>query len=248
MKLNATSAILILATLTSSLSVAAETAAGIGLDNQGANLKLQYEASSTSSLTKGIVELKGIAGDSLGWSGTEQRDNSIDSVRARLFSNSKTSGLGFYMDANYDVERESADLSANMSWHYQYQKLEVLPYVGMGLTLVNGQLPLEEYGYPIDDHVTGYTLPGSYGQVGAYLSYHLLDNLTFTYNPEYRATLGGAASYVNAYYEGDSSQFHNEVRLSYAINKQWDVQYHSEWYAGDKSSDVVQGLEFNYHF
>ncbi|MCF4176859.1 oligogalacturonate-specific porin KdgM family protein [Vibrio sp. McD22-P3] len=253
MKIKTTFSVLSLALLATSTLAAenqvASVSAGIGFDNYGASLKMQYEKNSESNVTKGIMELKGIAGSSIGWSNSNERDDSIDSFRARFFSNNASSGIGGYLDTNYDVEKEAANVSGNISFLYKYHKLEVLPYAGLGLSIVNGELPLEENGYPVDDdHVTGYTMPGSFGQVGIYFSYDITDKLNFTYNPEYRTTLGGSESYVNNYFDGDSYQFYNEVRLGYRINQQWDMKYHIEWYSNQSDVDAINGVEINYHF
>ncbi|MFA0438919.1 hypothetical protein BCU70_09455 [Vibrio sp. 10N.286.49.C2] len=254
MRLNTTTTAILIASLASTSALAADNtdtssvSAGIGFDNYGASVKVQFDDQSEASQTKGIVEIKGIAGDSLGWAGSSDRDNSIDSVRARYFNTDNASHFGTYFDTEYDVASEKLDLSANVTWQYQYKRFEILPYAGVGLTVLNGELPLEEYGYPVDDHVTGYTLPGTYGQVGAYAKVALLDNLDFMYNPEWRSTLSGAAGYTNHYYKGKDSQFTNELRLTYQITTNLDVQYHEKWDSEQNYSDATRGFEFNYKF
>ncbi|GEM81316.1 hypothetical protein [Vibrio superstes] len=254
MKLNATTTAILIASLASTSALAASNedtssvTAGIGFDNYGASVKVQIDDQTEAHQTKGILEVKGIAGDSLGWSGSNERDDSIDSVRARYFNTDKASNFGSYVDTEYDVEQEKLDLSANITWRYQFNRLEILPYAGVGLTILNGEIPLEEHGIAADDHVTGYTLPGTYGQIGAYAKVNILDNLDFMYNPEWRSTLGGAAAYTNGYYNGDDTQFTNEIRLTYRITTNFDVQYHEEWDSEQDYSDATRGFEFNYKF
>ena len=254
MKLNTTTTAILIASLASTSALAASNtdtssvSAGIGFDNYGASVKVQFDDQTEANQTKSIIEVKGIAGDNLGWSGSSERDDSIDSVRARYFNTDKASNIGSYIDTEYDVEKEQLDLSANITWKYQYNRIEVLPYAGVGLTIMNGELPLEENGYPIDDHVTGYTLPGTYGQIGAYAKVKILDNLDFMYNPEWRSTLGGAAVYTDHYYNGEDTLFTNEIRLTYQITADLDVQYHEEWDSEQDYSDATRGFEFNYKF
>ncbi|GAB7220368.1 hypothetical protein [Vibrio comitans] len=236
-------AALILVSITSVSAFAADAtdtssiATGIGFDNYGMSLKLQYDTDSQQSQSKSIVDIKGIAGDSLGWSGSSQRDDSIDSVRARYFSTNHASNFGQYVDANYDVEIQTLNVSGNVTYLYQQGPFEVMPYAGAGLTIQNGA-----YG------VAGYELPGSFVQVGVYAKLSIIEGLTFTYNPEFRSTLGGSDDYVDHHYTGDSTVFNNEVRLAYQITSQWDVQYHGEWNSHQDYADATRGVEVNYHF
>ncbi|MCL1094679.1 hypothetical protein [Shewanella kaireitica] len=258
---NNTTRLILLASLVSSSAFAADVAqsstlaTGIGFDNYGAKVKVQYNSESADSISKSIIEIKGVAGDSLGWVDKDQgiADNSIDSVRIRMFNNDKGSGLGSYFDANYDVNSQALDASANASWLYQNDRIKIVPYIGLGLTIENGYIgavPNPETGEmtPAAGYVEGYTLPGAYAEVGVYAEVQLVDKLTFMYNPEWRSSIGGKDSYVDTYYNGESNIFHNELRLTYQINKHFDIQYSSEWNAEQGYSDAVRGIEFNYYF
>ncbi|MGL5727874.1 MAG: hypothetical protein ACRCYD_08490, partial [Plesiomonas sp.] len=61
---------------------------GLGISDDGVNVKFGYQYNSGQPQTRAmnIIELKGILGDSLGWSDRAYRDNSIDSARLRNFS------------------------------------------------------------------------------------------------------------------------------------------------------------------
>ncbi len=93
--------------------LAVYTQAGAGVTNKGLNVKIgrAYDTGNDDTMAMNILELKGIAGSSLGWSGTSDRDDSIDSVRFRNFTINTTNGLGRQIDLNYNVEQEALNSS-----------------------------------------------------------------------------------------------------------------------------------------
>lgn len=63
------------------------TQIGTGITNKGLNFKMgkTYDTHNPETAAMNILEIKGIMGEELGWTGNNQRDNSIDSFRLRNF-------------------------------------------------------------------------------------------------------------------------------------------------------------------
>ncbi|MDO6575014.1 hypothetical protein, partial [Staphylococcus pasteuri_A] len=67
--------------------LAVYTQAGVGVTNKGLNLKVgqTYDTGNANTMAMNIIEVKGFAGEALGWDGSSQRDDSVDSIRFRNF-------------------------------------------------------------------------------------------------------------------------------------------------------------------
>lgn len=227
--------------------LAVYTQAGFGATDKGLNLKFgqTYDTGNDDTMAMNVFEVKGIAGDIFGWAGSSERDDSIDSVRFRNFNVDHTNGRGSQVDMNYDVERESLDISYSFIQALpQWGGLNVYPLAGVGVNLTNGEM---DTGNGVEK--IGYTIPGTFGVVGAYTKYSITDNLWINYNPMWLTTISGADAYVNnAYGAGNSSVFANELAVSYQINPRTNVRYFANWTQYQSFSDGDQRIEINYQF
>ncbi|MGR5096964.1 hypothetical protein ACPV5O_26760 [Vibrio maritimus] len=233
--------------------LAVYTQVGSGLSDKGVNVKVgrSYNTGNPDTMAMNIIEVKGVAGEYLGWSGTGRRDNSIDSIRFRNFSVTAASGRGTQFDVNYDVEHES--LNASYSFIQALPKLDNLslyPLAGMGINVRNGNFrscadtsslcQTEQQDY-------GYTVPGTYAIVGMYGKYAITDKLWLNYNPMWLTTLSGSKSYVdNAYGVGKSSILTHELAMSYQFTHRFNVRYFANWTQGNSYFEGDQRVEFNY--
>ncbi len=124
--------------------LAVYTQAGAGASDKGLNFKVgrTYDTGNPETMAMNIIEVKGVVGEYLGWSGSSHRDNSIDSVRFRNFSVNTTNGRGSQVDLNYNVEQES--LNASYSFIQALPKmgnLNLYPLAGLGVNVRNGEFP-----------------------------------------------------------------------------------------------------------
>lgn len=235
--------------------LAVYTQAGAGASDKGLNIKVgrTYDTGNPETMAMNIIEVKGIAGEYLGWSGSSHRDNSIDSVRFRNFSVNTTNGRGAQIDLNYNVEQES--LNASYSFIQALPKLgnlNLYPLAGLGVNVRNGEFPgCANVGVDcqIDQQNIGYTIPGTYAVVGAYTKYAITDKLWLNYNPMWLTTISGSKSYVeNAYGQGMGSIFTNEFAVSYQFTPRFNVRYFANWTQEQSYFDGDQRVEFNYQF
>ena len=65
--------------------LAVYTQVGAGATNYGINLKVgqAYDTGDPKTIAMNVLELKGLLGEALGWSGGSQRDNRLDGLRFR---------------------------------------------------------------------------------------------------------------------------------------------------------------------
>ncbi len=234
--------------------LAVYTQAGARTSDKGLNIKVgrTYDTGNPDTMAMNIIEVKGIAGEYLGWSGTGSRDNSIDSVRFRNFSVDTTNGRGSQLDLNYNVEQES--LNASYSFIQALPKwgnLNLYPLAGLGVNVRNGNFPscTDANDCQTEPQDNGYTVPGTYAVVGAYTKYAITDKLWLNYNPMWLTTLSGSKSYVdNAYGVGMSSIFTNEFAVSYQFTPRFNVRYFANWTQEQSYFEGDQRVEFNYQF
>ncbi|MGV2987874.1 hypothetical protein ACE1OE_09535 [Vibrio sp. E150_011] len=229
--------------------LAVYTQAGAGISDKGINVKVGqvYDTGNPDTMAMNILEVKGVAGEWLGWTGTGDRDNSIDSVRIRNFSVDKTNGRGSQIDVNYDVAQENLNASYSIIQALPaFGNLNLYPLAGLGLNVRNGEFP--GYG-EIEQQNIGYTIPGTYAVVGAYTKYAITDKIWLNYNPMWLTTISGSKSYVdNAYGQGQSSIFTNEFAVSYQITGRANVRYFANWTQNQSYFEGDQRVEFNYQF
>lgn len=228
--------------------LAVYTQAGFGVTDKGLNLKFgqTYDTGNDATMAMNIIELKGIAGEAIGWSGNSSRDNSIDSFRLRNFQINLESGIGSQFDANYNVENESMDLSYSLMQALpKMGGLNIYPLAGLGLNITNGEFAASDD----DVNTSGYTLAGTFGLVGAYSKYAITDKMWLNYNPMWLSTISGADSYVeNAYGTGNSSIFLNEFIISYQFTPRFNARYFANWSQYQDFTDGDHRIEFNYQF
>jgi hypothetical protein len=236
--------------------LAVYTQAGAGASDKGLNFKVgrTYDTGNPETMAMNIIEVKGVVGEYLGWSGSSHRDNSIDSVRFRNFSVNTTNGRGSQVDLNYNVEQES--LNASYSFIQALPKLgnlNLYPLAGLGVNVRNGEFQgcenMPNVDCPIEQQNIGYTIPGTYAVVGAYTKYAITDKLWLNYNPMWLTTISGSKAYVeNAYGPGMDSIFTNEFAVSYQFTPRFNVRYFANWTQEQNYFDGDQRVEFNYQF
>ncbi len=223
--------------------LAVYTQAGIGYTDKGLNLKVgqTYDTGSDTTMAMNVVELKGIAGETLGLRDNNEPmysavDNSIDSFRFRNFKVDLTNGRGTQIDVNYNVDKETADASYSMLQALpKWGALQLYPLAGVGVTLAN-------------DAERGYEIPGTFGVVGMYSKVELTEKVWLNYNPMWLTTLSGSDEYKNQYYAGESNIFTHEFALSYQINPRANVRYFANWNDKVSFGDGDHRIEFNYQF
>lgn len=234
--------------------LAVYTQAGFGVSNKGLNLKVgqSYETGSDVTMGMNLIEVKGIAGEQVGWSSSTERDDSIDSVRFRNFTVNTTNGRGKQIDLNYSVEAEQ--LNASYSFIQALPKLgpvQLYPLAGAGVRIMNGQLQKNiehnDESYEIDTSV-GYTLPGVYGVVGMYSRITVTDNIWINYSPMWLTTIAGSDAFTEQGFAGNNSIFTHEVSISYQFTPRFNARYYSNWTQDQNYFDGDQRIEVNYQF
>ncbi|MGD8232687.1 hypothetical protein [Vibrio sp. TRT 1302] len=235
--------------------LAVYTQGGFGVSDKGLNLKMgqTYDTGNPDTMAMNIIEVKGIAGEQLGWSGSTQRDDSIDSLRFRNFSVDTTNGRGAQLDMNYNVEQEQLDISYSFIQALpKWGALQLYPLAGAGVRITNGKVDAtvdtESGTYPIDKSI-GYTIPGVYGVVGVYSKLAITDKLWVNYNPMWFTAIAGSDDFMeSAFGPGNSEVFANEVSLSYQVTPRFNVRYFANWTQEQELKEGDQRIEVNYQF
>ncbi|MFS1934358.1 hypothetical protein [Vibrio splendidus] len=234
--------------------LAVYTQAGFGVTNKGLNLKVgqSYDTGSDILMGMNVIEVKGIAGEWLGWSGSDSRDNSIDTLRFRNFTVNTTNGRGKQIDLNYNVEREELDASYSFIQALpKWGAIQLYPLAGVGARIMNGQftktIDTESGEYDIDKSI-GYTIPGVYGVVGMYSKITVTDKIWINYNPMWLTSIAGSDGFVNQGFGGDSNILTNELSLSYQFTPRFNARYYANWTQDQAYFEGDQRLEFNYQF
>ncbi len=228
--------------------LAVYTQAGIGFTNQGINLKFgaTYKTSIDTEMGMNIFEVKGIAGESVGWDNSNVRNDSIDSVRYRNFVVDLTNGRGSQFDLNYNTSTNPNQLASEVGT-LSYSMIQALPALGP----VNF-FPLAGLGVAFGNNLMGendgYTVPGTLGVVGMYSKITITDKIWLNYNPMYMQTLSGAKWYVDGFFAGDDSVLTHEFTASYQIQPRFNVRYFANWDENTNFADGNHRVEFNYQF
>lgn len=223
---------------------------GGGISDRGLNVKFGQTYDTGSDITMGmnIIEVKGIAGDALGWSNTVEPDDSIDSVRLRNFNVDVTNGRGQQIDVNYNVDRESLDASYSLMQALPaIGSLNLYPFAGLGANIQNNAIDSYENGKVVID--SGYSIPGVFGLVGMYSKLTINEQIWLNYNPTFLTTVGGSDFYKNnAYGVNNSNIFMHEVIASYQVNPRLNVRYFANFNDDLSFEDGEHRIEFNYQF
>jgi len=225
--------------------------AGVGYTDKGINLKFAqaYDSGKENILAMRALEVKGIYGDTLGWHDGVNTDDSVDFIRFRSFEVDTTTGTGAQLDVNFNLDgthlaEESGDVSYSiMQALPALGPLNFYPLAGIGATFGNNTL--EDDGR-ID---SGYSVLGTYYQVGMYSKLTITEDIWINYNPFYASTLSGADVYKNhAYGENNDSILLHELALSYQINPRLNVRYFANWNEYVDFDDGDHRIEVNYQF
>lgn len=226
------------------------TQAGIGFSNHGVNLKVgaTYNTGVSTEVGMNIFEVKGIAGDAVGWSGSSERNNSIDSIRYRNFEVDLTNGRGSQVDVNYATATNSgAQEIGTMSYSMiqalpSFGPVTLFPLAGAGFAFGNN---LDKAGLTSSD---GYTVPGTLAVVGTYSKITLTDKIWLNYNPMYMMTLSGTDAFKDHFFENSDSVLVHEFTASYQFNPRFNVRYFANWSENVDIADGAHRIEFNYQF
>ena len=229
--------------------LAVYTQVGAGATNKGINIKIgqSYDTGNDKTMGMNVLEIKGGLGDSVGWDGGGQRDDSINSFRVRNFTLDLTNGRGGQIDMVYQLDKSPlADETGNISYSF----LQALPKMGQfnfyplaGLGMAVGNNALEDDGR-VD---SGYSVMGTFVVVGSYAKYTFTDKLWFNYNPIWYSTMSGSDIYKdNAYGLDEDSLLTHEAALSYQFNPRFNVRYFANWNENIDISNGDHRIEFNY--
>ncbi len=231
--------------------LAVYTQAGLGYTDKGLNFKLgqTYDTGNDQTMGMNIIEVKGVAGEALGWESRESADDSIDSLRFRNFNVNLTSGLGSQVDINFGFTKEvGSQGTASYSLMQALPKfgpLSFYPLIGIGLG----------FGESFDSNDSGadsasdrWDVHGSFYMVGMYAKYQLSDKVWINYNPMYMETLTGSTKYKNMGFGGNSETLGHEIALSYQITPRSNIRYFANFSDQTSFKDGSHRIEVNYQF
>ncbi|MET4694739.1 hypothetical protein [Endozoicomonas lisbonensis] len=225
--------------------LAVYTQVGAGYTDKGLNIKIgrTYDTGNPATMGMNVIELKGVAGDALGWNGGSDqrkaynRNNSADSFRFRNttadFSRGEGKGRGNQLDLNYDFRSESGTLSYSFLQEIPKNlgRINIYPLAGAGVA----------FGNNIGDDNRGYSVPGSFAIVGMYGKLEVTDKIWLNYNPMYSRPLSGADAFMNA-----GSNTMHEFATSYQINPRTNIRYFANWSNSISYRDGDHRIEINY--
>lgn len=230
--------------------LAVYTQAGFGYTDKGLNLKIgqTYDTGSDTTMGMNVIEIKGFAGDALGWSNRDT-DDSIDSIRFRNFSVDLTNGRGAQVDMSWDFDTNQGRAS--------YSFIQALPQMGMfnfyplaGLGIAAGEeLPGTTGGNLDEAQVRDrYNMHGTFYVAGMYSKMQLTDKIWLNYNPMYLGSISGSSQFKDYGFEQSDSVFAHEFAASYQITPRANVRYFANWTENTSFDDGDHRVEFNYQF
>jgi len=233
--------------------LAVYTQAGYGYTDKGLNLKIgqTYDTGSARTLGMNIIEIKGIAGEALGWGGEsrEENDDSIDSLRFRNFGVDLTNGRGSQLDVNMAfTDAAGTQGSASYSFIQALPKvgpLQLYPLAGLGVAFGETFDSERQDGDELHER---WDLHGTFYVAGLYSKIVLTNKLWLNYNPMYMATVSGSTDYQESFMEGDDSVLLHEAAISYQITPRSNVRYFANWSENTHFADGDHRVEFNYQF
>ncbi len=223
--------------------LAVYTQAGFGISNRGINLKVgqAYDTGNPITMGMNILEIKGIAGDTLGWE--DDSSDSIDSFRFRNFSVDLTNGRGSQLDVSYNLHSEAGSISYSFLQALpKFGSLNLYPLAGVGIAFANNALQ--------DDGTiaSGYSVPGTLAVVGMYAKYAITEQIWVNYNPIWSTGLSGSDLFMDHGFGGEDSILAHEFILSYQINPRMNVKYFANWTEYVDFGDGDHRIELNYQF
>ncbi|WP_076410484.1 hypothetical protein [Shewanella sp. UCD-KL12] len=221
--------------------LAVYTQAGAGVTNNGLNLKIgnSYDTGNIDTMAMNIIELKGIAGDSLGLDGND----SINTVRFRNFNLDTTNGRGTQIDVNWDFNTNLG--SASYSFIQALPALgplQLYPLAGVGITITDSAVIRGDEN-PVGS--IGYAIPSSFAVVGTYAKITLTDKIWLNYNPMYMTTINN-----NEYMSDRMDGLYHEVVASYQINPKQNIRLFANYANTEFNQDnnIDWRIEFNHQF
>ncbi|WP_394126587.1 hypothetical protein [Vibrio hepatarius] len=230
--------------------LAVYTQAGFGYTNKGLNVKVgqTYDTGNDVTMGMNVFEIKGIAGDALGWS-NRSNDDSIDSIRFRNFGVDLTNGRGSQVDVNWNFDSNQGSAS--------YSFIQALPQMGMfnfyplaGLGIAAGEELEGTTGGDSDASQVRdrYNLHGTFYVAGMYAKMQITDKIWLNYNPMYMGTISGSSAYKEQGFQQDDSIMTHEFSLGYQIVPRANVRYYANWSENTHYADGDHRIEFNYQF
>ncbi|MFV8462703.1 hypothetical protein ACNO7T_16235 [Vibrio campbellii] len=230
--------------------LAVYTQAGFGYTDKGLNLKVgqTYDTGSDTTMGMNVFEIKGIAGEAIGWNG-RGADDSIDSFRFRNFGVDLTNGRGSQVDMSWDFDNNQGSAS--------YSFIQALPQMGMfnfyplaGVGIAAGEELVEGTGGDLDaDQLRDrYNMHGTFYVAGMYAKMQLTDKIWLNYNPMYLGTMSGSSTFKDFGFEGSDSVLTHEFAASYQITPRANVRYFANWTENTSIEDGDHRIEFNYQF
>ncbi|WNC71918.1 hypothetical protein RGQ13_17640 [Thalassotalea psychrophila] len=221
------------------------TQGGVGVTNKGLNFKYgeSYDTGSPTKMGMNVLEIMGVAGETLGWDSNHAKDNSIDSFRFRNFELNTVNGRGTQIDMTYNVDSETGSAGYNLMQALPKMGMfQFFPLAGAGVAFGNNVLE--------DDGTTdsGYSVMGTYATVGMYSKITLTDKIWLNYNPFYSKTLSGSDNYKDFGMEGDDAVLTHEFAASYQMTPRMNIRYFANWTENVDISDGNHRVEVNYQF
>lgn len=225
--------------------LAVYTQGGIGFTNKGINVKIgqSYDTGDPKTMAMNILEVKGIAGDVLGWDNDSVTSNSVDSMRLRNLSVNLENGRGTQIDINYNLNAEYGMLSYSVIQALpKFGRLNLYPLAGAGAAIGNN---LNEKD---PEASSGFSVPGILGVVGMYSKFEVTDKIWVNYNPVWLVAVAGSDWFMDYGMGGDDSIFAHELAASYQINPRSNIRYFANWSNNVDFSDGDHRIEYNYQF
>lgn len=226
------------------------TQAGLGYTDKGINLKIgqTYDTGSDTTMGMNIIEVKGIAGEAVGWNG-RGADDSIDSMRFRNFGVDLTNGRGSQVDVSWDFDANQG--SASYSFIQALPKMgpiNLYPLAGLGMAAGEEIVPNSGGNSDADQLRDRYNFHGTFYVAGLYGKLEITDKLWLNYNPMYMGTVSGSSAFTDYGFDGSDSILLHEAAISYQINPRTNVRYFANWSENNSYSDGDHKVEVNYQF
>lgn len=230
--------------------LAVYTQAGFGYTDKGLNLKVgqTYDTGSDTTMGMNVLEIKGIAGEAIGW-GNRDTDDSIDSIRFRNFGVDLTNGRGSQVDMSWDFDTNQGSAS--------YSFIQALPKMGMfnfyplaGLGVAAGEQLEGTTGGDLNEAQVRdrYNMHGTFYVAGMYGKMQITDKIWLNYNPMYLGSISGSSEFKNNGFEQSDSVLAHEFAASYQLNPRANVRYFANWSENVSYSKGDHRVEFNYQF
>lgn len=225
--------------------LAVYTQAGMGFTDKGLNLKIgqTYDTGNETTMGMNIIEIKGFAGESLGWNNRET-DNSIDSIRYRNFGVDLTDGRGSQVDMSWDFDNNQGTAS--------YSLIQALPKMGpvnlyplAGLGIAAGEELGQSSGGDLDAAQLRdrYNMHGTFYVAGLYGKVEVTDKIWLNYNPMYLGAMSGSSEFKSS-----GAYLLHEAAVNYQMNQRTNIRYFANW---DENLNYAKGdhrIEVNYQF